>query len=506
MRPLHSLVLLGALAFLASSTQAEVKLPSFFSDHMVLQRGMPVPVWGNARDGEKVTVQFQNQTVSTTAKDGRWMVKLDPLKAGGPFDLKVAGDNALTIGDVLVGEVWVCSGQSNMERQLGLRKGQQPLKNWEQEAASANYPMLRHFGVVRNTSDTPLTDVTGKWEICTPQTVPSFTAVGYYFGRDLLKALNVPIGLLHTSVGGTPAEAWTSKEALESNPMLQAIFTRYADAVKNFPEAKEKHRVAMEAHAQAAAAATAEGKTPPPAPKAPQDPTRSSSRPAGLYNAMLAPLQPYAIRGVIWYQGESNNGRHAEYQTLFPAMIANWRQAWKQGDFPFLFVQIAPFKNMSPEIREAQLLSWKKTPLTAMVVTTDHGDANDIHPTEKEPVGERLALAARALAYNEKIEYSGPVFEKLKIDGPRAVLSFSHLGGGLVAKDGPLKGFAIAGADGTFFPAEGSIKGDTVVVTSKDVAAPAAVSYGWSNVPDINLFNKAGLPASPFRTNPPAAP
>ena len=233
----------------------------------------------------------------------------------------------------------------------------------------------------------------------------------------------------------------------------------------------------------------------------PSDFSQDPSAPTGLYHGMIAPLLPYAIRGVIWYQGEANVGRERQYQTLFPAMIADWRQAWSQGDFPFLFVQIAPFSGMTPEIREAQLFSWQRTKNTAMAVTIDCGDANDIHPKHKQPVGARLALAARALAYGETIEYSGPVFESLKIKGADAVLQFTHLGGGLVAKDGELKGFIIAGADNVFHPAQAKIVGDTVVVHSPEVLQPVAVRYGWANVPEGNLFNRAGLPASPFRTD-----
>ena len=233
----------------------------------------------------------------------------------------------------------------------------------------------------------------------------------------------------------------------------------------------------------------------------PSDFSQDPGSPTVLYNGMIAPLLPYAMRGVIWYQGEANVGRERQYQTLFPAMIADWRRSWGEGDFPFLFVQIAPYRDMTPEIREAQLLSWQRTTNTAMAVTIDCGDANDIHPAHKQPVGARLALAARAMAYGEKVEYSGPVYDSLKIDGTNAVLRFTHLGGGLIAKDGELKGFAIAGADKVFHPAQAKIVGQTVVVNSSEVPQPIAVRYGWANVPEGNLFNRTGLPASPFRTD-----
>jgi sialate O-acetylesterase len=267
----------------------------------------------------------------------------------------------------------------------------------------------------------------------------------------------VAVGLINASVGATAAERWTGRPALEAHPELKDIAS-----------------------------------IPP-----------SDGGPSSLYHAMIAPLQPYAIAGVIWHQGESNNQNAKQYQTLFPAMIRGWRDDWNQGEFPFLFVQITPHHEMLPEIREAQLISWRKTPKTAMIVTTDCGHPTDIHPRGKEPVGARLALAARALAYGRKIEYSGPVYESMKVAGNRVILSFSHVGGGLIAKDAELKGFTIAGADHKHVPAVAKIEGETVVVTSSEVAKPVAVRYGWANVPEVNLFNQAGLPASPFRTDVP---
>jgi sialate O-acetylesterase len=281
--------------------------------------------------------------------------------------------------------------------------------------------------------------------------------VGYFFGSELHKSVKVPIGLIVSAWGGTPAEAWTPREVLE----------------RDFPPTIQRH------------------------------PPDSNKRASCLYNAMLHPLLPYAMRGVIWYQGEANNQYAQEYRTLFPAMIASWRKAWNQENLPFLFVQIAPFQAMSPELREAQLLTWKTTPHTAMVVTTDVGDAKNIHPANKRPVGERLALAARALAYGEKLEYSGPVYESMTVQGSKAVVTFGHYGSGLLAKDGELKGFVIAGKDLKFVSAKAEIKGQTVIVSSETVPSPVAVRYGWENVPDVNLYNQEGLPASPFRTDVP---
>lgn len=489
-----------AIVLIGAGARAEVKPHALFSDGAVLQQGITVPVWGTAKEGETVTVKFAGQSVVTTAKGGQWLVKLKPLKASAtPQTMTIAGENTITINNLLVGEVWVCGGQSNM--QWGLNQ----TANSQAAIAAANDPMLRLFTVPRQGKDEPQRDVVGNWSECTSQTVPGFSAVGYYFGRDLRKTLKVPVGLINSNVGGTPAEAWTSKRALQADPALQDIFAAHEKAVQDYVQNLETYKKneaqIMEKYKADAEKAKQEGKPAPRKPGPPQNPTQSNHRPANLYNAMITPLQPFAIRGVIWYQGESNSGKAKAYQTLFPAMIKCWRDDWGQGAFPFLFVQIAPHQGMSPEIREAQLISWQKTPQTAMAVITDYGHPTDIHPQQKEPVGARLALAARAIAYGEKIEYSGPVYESLKVQGNQAVVIFTHLGGGLAAKGGNLKGFTIAGADKNFVAADAKIVGNTVVVSSKDVAQPVAVRYGWSNVPDVNLFNQLDLPATPFRTD-----
>jgi sialate O-acetylesterase len=485
------------LAATGAATRAEVKPNSLFSDGAVLQQGVAVPVWGTGKDGEQVTVKIQDQSASTTVKDGRWLVRLKPMKAGGPFTMTITGDNTITISNLLVGEVWLCSGQSNMAFQLSRAA------NAAEAIAAAGDSELRLFTVPYGATDTPKTDVPGSWKESTPQSAASFSAVAWFFGRELRRALKVPVGLINSSVGGTPAEAWTSRATLEADPDLRETLERYAQQVKNYDPAAAaaQHQRALEKHKQAVEKAKAAGEKPPQVPRAPADPRQASVRPCGLYNAMIAPLEPYALAGGIWYQGESNAGRAGQYQKLFPAMIQNWRQAWGQGEFPFLFVQIAPHQAMKPEIREAQLLSWQKVPRTAMAVITDVGNETDIHPTKKEPVGARLALAARAIAYGENIEYSGPVYASMKIEGDHAILSFTHLGSGLMAKDGELKGFTIAGADGNFVAAKATIKGDEVVLSSPSVAAPVAVRYGWSSTPDVNLFNREGLPATPFRTD-----
>jgi sialate O-acetylesterase len=492
------IVSLIIFSFTAAHLKAEVKANGLFTDGAVLQRNIPVPVWGTADDGEKVTVKFQGQEVSTVAKGGRWMVKLKPLKAAGSGSLVISGpNNTVTLTNILTGEVWLCSGQSNMGFQL------YRAANAAEALAAAADDELRLYTVPRQARDEPQPEVTGNWKISTPGTVSNFSAVAYFFGRDLRRALKVPVGLIDSSVGGTPAEAWTSRETLEKNPELASVLTTYAAHVKAYDpqKAEEKYKRDVEKHTEVAMRAKAEGKTAPRPPVKPNNPARANGRPSGLYNAMIAPLEPYGLAGVIWYQGEANSGRAEQYKTLFPAMIRNWREDWAQPKLPFLFVEIAPNSRMTPEIREAQLLTWQKDPHTAMAVITDVGDANDIHPTKKEPVGARLALAARAIAYGEKIEFSGPVFEKLKIRKDKAILRFTHTGGGLVAKDGPLKGFTIAGADKVFVPAEAFIKGDDVIVSALPIKRPVAVRYGWDNVPDVNLFNAEGLPATPFRTD-----
>ena len=454
---------------LTSSAWAEVKPNALFSDNAVLQQNAKVPVWGTAAPNENVTVEFAGQKKNITADaQGRWQVTLDPMPASTePRNLTISGNLKSQISNfkcssVLVGEVWVCSGQSNMAFPLA------KAANWNTEAHSANYPKLRMFKVELVNALAPETDVVGKWVESSPATVKDFSAVGYFFGRDLHKATGLPVGMINSSVGGTPAEFWTSASGLKKLPALHG----YLDMLTKKPPQQAKSNNPF------------------------------NKFPTCYFNGMVAPLMPYAIKGVVWYQGESNNGKPLEYRTLFPLMIADWREKWGQGDFPFLFVQIAPYKDDCPELREAQFLTWKKTPNTAMAVTVDVGDANNIHPTHKEPVGQRLALAARALAYGEKIEYSGPEYDSMKVDKNRVMLNFKHVGSGLVAKDGPLKGFTIAGADKKFVDAKAEIQGAMIVVTSDQIASPVAVRYGFTNIPEGNLWNKQGLPASTFRTDP----
>jgi sialate O-acetylesterase len=508
------------IAVASGQSLATVKPHALFGPNMVLQQGRKVPVWGTAEDGEKVTVRFQDQAASAVAKDGRWRVELNNLKPGGPFAMTIEGTNRIELPNVLVGEVWICSGQSNMQWPLSMTE------NAKENIAQAANPNLRLFTVERRGRPRPEADVPliplsagqdafranpqGIWLECTPRSAEDFSAVAYYFGAELQKTRGVPVGLIHTSFGGTPAQAWTRREALAAVPELKIYLDQFDAAQQSYVAARNQYAAAAEAYRAAAQQAKEAGKTPPQLPPAPVDPGTSQGSASTLYNAMIAPLIPFAIQGAIWYQGESNAFSLEEalrYRTLFPAMIENWREDWKLGDFPFLFVQLAPWNGASqatwPELWESQLLTTRKLPKVAMAVITDLGDEKDIHPKKKQPVGARLALAARALAYGEDVVYSGPLYESMAVDGNTAILSFQHAGGGLMARDGELVGFTIAGADKKFVKAEAQIDGDKLKVSSPDVERPVAVRYGWENFPKptLNLFNKEGLPASPFRTD-----
>ena len=468
----------GAILFLlllfgldASMAMAELKLPSVVADHMVLQQSRLVPIWGWAKPGEEVTVAIASQTAKGMANDkGRWQVAIGPLVAGGPLELVISdfSGNKKTVKDVLVGEVWVCSGQSNMVMFLN------QCNNAKEEIKNANHPKIRLFEVANNVAETLQDNCMGKWSVCSPNMVGSFTAAGYFFAKDLQKELDVPIGLLHASRGGTPIEAWTSRKALESDPFLKPLLDRWDEAAAKDKKAKN-----------------------------------SQLRPASLYNAMLAPLAPYGIQGAIWYQGESNVRRAHQYRTLFPLMIENWRQVWGQGEFPFGFVQIAPcrYGSINPaacaELWEAQLLTLKNVPNMGMAVTMDIGNVKDFHPKNKQDVGHRLALWALAKAYGKRdLVYSGPIYQSMTIEGNKIRLRFDHVDDGLTTRDGKAPShFTIAGADQKFHPAEAKIDGDTITVTSKEVDKPTAVRYAWCDDSEPNLMNKSGLPASPFRTD-----
>jgi len=473
----------------ARETRAELKLHALFSDGMVLQSDFACPVWGSVEAGEEISVSIAGQKKTAKAgADGKWSLKLDPLKAGGPHELTVAGRNSITVHDVLVGEVWICSGQSNMEWVVNNSN------NPAEEKAAANLPKIRHFLVPKRQEAAPVADVVGSWKLCSPETVGGFTAVGYFFGRELHQKLNVPVGLIHTSWGGTAAEVWTSKRTLDGTELLKPMVEGYAKRMEGY----EKQMAGLK---EATEKAKAEGK---PAPKPPNKPMM----PSCLYNGMIANILPYGIKGAVWYQGESNASRAKEYQTLFAAMIRNWREDWGQGDFPFGFVQLAnfmarkdqPADSAWAELREAQTMTLS-LPKTGMAVIIDIGDAKDIHPRNKQDVGKRLALWAQAQVYGKDIVYSSPIYESMKIEDGKVRITFKHAGSGLEAKGDKLTGFAVAGEDRTFVWADAKIDGKTVVVSSDKVTKPIAVRYAWADNPECNLYNKEGLPASPFRTD-----
>jgi sialate O-acetylesterase len=636
------LTLLSALLFFLNlSVSGEVRLPYVLSDNMVLQRGLPVNIWGWANPGEKVLVVFNNQKISAkAAKDGAWKVQLAPLAAGGPFEMTIQGKNVITLKNILVGDVWVCGGQSNMEWSLSNSR------NWAVDQNSVENQNLRLFYVPKNISTTPLDNtLEAKWEICDRETAARFSAVGYYFGRNLEKELNVPIGLINNNWGGTGIETWTSLETMYADEDYKATVEKvksidteqlrkeaetnrikYQNTVDNedpgiinkwysedsaisdwetmkLPQAWEgaglpsvdgvvwfaKEIIIDPADAGKEASISLGpvddsditwlngvqiGKTEnragaPRLYKVPsgvllagknkltvkvidrsgrggllgkdeevfievegkkkglagnwfykvglklpafKDVSNPNTYPSLLYNGMINPITKYPIKGVIWYQGENNVGRHIKYRSQFPAMIKDWRQKWNCGDFTFLFVQLANFTDpvQAPQnsswagVREAQSMALS-VPNTGMAVIIDIGEAKDIHPRNKDDVGYRLALAALKKAYGKDLVYSGPVYKSMKVEGDRIVLEFDHNGSGLWAKDkyGYLKSFAIAGADKKFVWAKASLTLDNkVIVTGEGVKNPVAVRYAWADNPDdANLYNKDGLPASPFRTD-----
>lgn len=635
-------ILLCAVVVICAKTSATHANPahqalapnSLFSDNAVLQRDRAVPVWGTAPEGTTVTVEFNGQSVTAKTINNQWQVQLAPMPANAtPQTMTISGAGTRLIKNILVGDVWLASGQSNMERQLGLRTGQLPIDNWKSTAAAANNPLIREYATPHQVSLAPRDDANGEWSVCTPDNVVHFTAVGYFFIKEIYESQGIPLALIHSSWGGTPAESWTSFEKLQTLPScayaldtinkardigddpvaiqqlkdqfylkhdagtsadkpwhtdmldtsrwpeatVPGAFEEDFDGVKWYCSTFEltevspdeggtlhlgriddydtvwingarvgasdswdiKRRYSVPAGILRAGSNSIsiriydkvgmggwhstsaddirldlpakslglagtwksttgfqfEGRSP-----YPESTALSQHTPTALYNAMIHPLLRFPIKGAIWYQGESNNGRADTYADLFAGMIADWRARWSQGDFPFLFVQIAPYQGMSPELREAQRQTLNTTANTAMAVITDFGNADDIHPSNKGPVGQRLALAARALAYGEDIEYSGPALEHTRAEGSELILEFSHTTGGLVAPGGQLIGFEIANDDGQFATANARIDGSTVVLRHDTIIAPTQARYGWGNVPDINLYNGSGLPASPFTT------
>lgn len=494
------LVILIVLGLNLSAT-AQVKLPALVGDNMVLQQNTKVNLWGWASPNEKINIQlgWQNTPLAITANpDGTWKTAVNtPQASEKPYDITIQSSNKITLHNVLIGEVWICSGQSNMYFPVGKEEGtwKTGVKNYEEEIANATYPNIRIFTVLTKASPKPLDDVTGSWAACSPNNVKTFSAVAYFFGRNLYQKLNIPIGLISSSWGGTKAEAWTSQNVLEENPDFLSILENDAKNEKLFQEKLESYYQNLKK--ERIANNNDLSKTELKKPKKEENKTSYV-----LYNAMLHPLINFTIKGAIWYQGESNAEQAYLYRSLFPAMVKNWRSDWNQGDFPFYYVQIAPHKGQNPDIREAQLLSLKNIPNSGMVVTTDIGNATNIHPIDKQTVGFRLALIARAKTYNEtNLVYSGPIYNHMKIKKERVQLFFDYADSGLVKNGDVLKEFEIAGEDQQFYPAEAKIDGKTVVLSAPKVKKPVAVRFAWKAVPEPNLFNKENLPASPFQTD-----
>ncbi|HEX4149381.1 MAG TPA: sialate O-acetylesterase [Pirellulales bacterium] len=496
---------LAALIALGSSVQAEITLPALFSDHMVIQAGAAVPIWGWAAAGETISVSTGPQSLTTQAQaDGSWRVTLEKMPSGTVLAITCRAANTVTIQDALVGEVWLCSGQSNMEMPV------KRARDAEREQAAARFPQLRVFKVERQTSLTPLARCAGHWVVCSPETAGDFSATAFYFGRELHTTQGMPIGLIVSAWSGSAIEAWTSREAQETQAPLRELLATWDSKDRAYTDeiaAREKDAY-QRARAQWQASLRelrAAGKPAPKAPRPPRDPHTDWHHPAVLFNGMIAPLIPFSLRGAIWYQGESNaltDDSSALYARQLPLLIDDWRRRWGQGDFPFAWVQLPFISNKTvhwARMRESmrQTLS---TPQTGMAVTIDLGEPRLLHPKNKQDFAHRLALWARANVYGAPLKWSGPLPAEHWTRGQEIVVRFQHAAG-LRAQDGELRGFEIAGDDHRFLPAQARIEGELVIVSSPDVAQPAAARYSWSNLPDGNLINSADLPASPFRTD-----
>ena len=477
--PLTPIICIFAVSLsFCAQVNAMVKPAAIFTDNAVLQREMDIPIWGTASSNETVTVSINGQKISSKARDGKWMVRLKAMAAGGPYTLSISCENIIILTNILVGEVWLCSGQSNMQWPLG------ETEHGEHFIAQSKDDGLRFFTVPLTTAITQAEDLNrGSWDSSGPDSAGNFSAVAYHFGCSLRKSLGVPVGLINSSYGGSIVQAWTGHRYIISDPESR----RYMD---NKPDWA----------------------------KGPQNGF------SVLYNGMIYPIIPFGIRGVIWYQGEGNteSTEPNHYQTSFPLLIRNWRQAWGEGDFPFLFVQLAPWIRdpifhvaVDSEgtgwaaLREAQLITSLNVKNTGMVVTTDLGDENRIHPRRKELVGQRLALAAQAIAYGDNVVYRGPVFESMTAKNGKLILNFKDASGAVISHGNEIVGFTIAGSDKKFFPAQAKIVGEKQIeIWSDRVSKPLAVRYGWANYPIVNIYNLAGLPMSPFRTDtwPPEKP
>jgi sialate O-acetylesterase len=508
-------VLLAAMLPLTALAAPVEKLavPRVFSDHAVLQKSARTPVWGWAPAGEEVAVELKGTPASakaTTGAEGNWRVDLDLSAVGeGPFELVITGaSGSVTLTDILVGEVWLFSGQSNMRFHLARGTG------GEADAAQASDPQLRLLSVGLKISNEPVHDIKQRWTTCDPKTAGEFSAVGYYVGRELRKSVKGPVGLVSICWAGSPIEAWMSPAALAGDPDFLPITEKWAKRVAEYPAKKaewEANKVELLAKWEAdAAAAKAAGQREPVKPGGPNGGPDSLDTPSGLYHGEILAFAPYAMRGVVWYQGEQNSGRGFQYRKLLPALIADWRGLWNQGEFPFIIIGIPNFGKVKPdpgfsmwaELREAQAMADASVPGTELVCTIDLGEDGDVHPKDKRSVGLRAARVIEKQVYQvTTAEVFGPVFREMSVENGAIRVKFNHAEG-LKAKDGgPLKEFAISGADRKFAWAEAVIEGDTVLLRSEKVPNPVAARYNWADAPHGNLYNAADLPAAPFRTD-----
>ena len=499
--------LLAVLLTTAVGVRANVSLPDVISDGMVLQQKQKVPIWGKADPGEAITVRFAGQSKKFIASaDGNWMIKLDPMVANAtPASMIIAGNNTIELKNILVGEVWLVAGQSNMQRLLS------ETADGEAALAAADHPLIRLFNVSRQVAFRHAPPPLARWLECSPQTVKEFSAAGYYFGVELQKELHVPIGLINSSYGGSQAEAWTPTEYLLASNDLRPTVERTKIWDEERPRVRVEYDEALKKWRAEADQARAAGARPSPSPSVP-DALREYRIASSIYNGMIAPLIPFYIRGAIWYQGESNEARAQQYGLLLPTMIRAWRERWGEGDFPFAIVQLPNYRDPKPEpadeawshLREAQRLTALNTPNAGLIVTIDIGEARDIHPKNKLDVGKRMARWALADVYGRKLTKSGPMFRDARVAGLKIIVKFDEVGAGLRIRDGDkLDEFTIAGADGVWHWANAKISGkDRVEVWSDSVARPVAVRYAFNNNPKHpNLTNETGLPAAPFRTD-----
>ena len=491
------------------SAKAEIRLPHMISDHAVLQRERPIHLWGTASPGVQLSAHFHDQTVAALADVyGRWSLYLAPEAAGGPYALTLSGDGApLTMSDLLVGDVWFASGQSNMEFPLLGFGPTTPLQNGAKEIAGANQPKIRLLLVTKKSADFPLSDIPDTWTTCTPETAQHFSAVAYFFGREITAKEKVPVGLIDSTWGGTPADSWVSLDTLGNDAQLLPAFASRAKFTAGLGDLQATIAGEKREDAEAKAA----GK---PAPQHPWHPDQGSWMPAGLYNGMIAPFTPMTIKGFLWYQGETNSGtgRAPYYSTLFPALISDWRMHFTQGMLPFYFAQISSFHSPGEDwglVRDAQRRTLKLAE-TAMAVTLDLGEFNNVHPPDKQTVGTRMALAARHMSYGEDVAYQGPLYREttteLQPDGSTALRVWFDHADGLSAHGQPVSGFEVAGADHRFVAGEARLEGDTVVVKAAAVAKPEYVRYGWSSFVEHTLYNGHDLPTSTFTSEPDPQP